>query len=144
MHKENEKNIIMKHFINSLAITLIALAMASCSEKKPHEKSVNLEKAIVGEWMLSGFMCDKSGNCKKTIESGKTGITLTEDGRFFETEQNPLKYRIADRDIIIESRDKYPRSGLSFRIIQIHEDEMLLLWNYNERDQIYTKYKKSK
>jgi hypothetical protein len=134
----------MKHFINALTITLIGLAMASCSEKKPQEKSVNLEKAIVGEWVLSGFMCDKIGNCKKTIESGKTGITLTGDGRFFETEQNPLKYRIAGRDIIIGLGNKYLRGGLSFRIIRIHDDELLLLWNYNERDQIYTKYRKNK
>jgi hypothetical protein len=134
----------MKHLINALTITLIGLAMASCSEKKPQEKSVNLEMAIVGEWVLSGFMCDKSGNCKKTIESGKTGITLTGDGRFFETQQNPLKYRIAGRDIIIGPKNKYLRGGLSFRIIRIHDDELLLLWNYNERDQIYTKYRKNK
>jgi hypothetical protein len=134
----------MRYFINALTIIIIVLTMISCNDKKPQQKSIDLEKAIIGEWVLSGFMCDKSGKCKKTMESGKTGITLTADGRFFETEQKPLKYRIAGRDIIIDPDEGYLRGGLSFTVVQIREDELLLLWSYNERDQIYTKYKRNK
>jgi hypothetical protein len=134
----------MRYFINAFTIIIIVLTMISCNDKKHQQKSIDLEQAIIGEWILSGFMCDKSGKCKKTIESSITGITLTADGRFFETEQKPLKYRISGRDIIIEPDNKYLRGGLSFTVFQIKEDELLLLWSYNERDQIYTKYKRNK
>ncbi len=139
-----ERVLSMRYFTNAITIIIIFLNIISCNDNKPKKKSIDLEKAIIGEWILSGFMCDKSGKCKKTIESGKTGITLTTDGRFFETAQKPLKYRIAGRDVIIEPDERYLKGGLSFTVVQIKEDELLLLWSYNERDQIYTKYKKNK
>jgi len=92
---------------------------------------------------VTGFICDRMGKCRKRVKSGKAGMTLKDDGTFYEDEQIPMKYRIEGNTVLIQYDKKYLNRKLSFRITRIDKGEMIVLWSYNENDDVYTRYRRA-